>query len=95
MRGASATIQGNEKTQGCSLVQHHQGSDQARDGCALENDGDQENSGSGGKVEQNKGEHELPVHRNFGHEADQTVHYATEKQGWNDSKGKNVEEELG
>ena len=62
----------------CSLVQHQQGSCQTRDGCALEDDGNKENSGGGGEVEQNQGQHELPVHRDLRHETDQAVHDATE-----------------
>ena len=61
-----------------SLVQHQQGPGQTRDGCALEDDGNQENGGSGGEVKQNQGQHELPVHRDLRHEADQAVYDATE-----------------
>jgi len=61
-----------------SLVQHQQGSDQARNGCTLEDDGDQEHSSSGGEVEQNQGQHKLPVHRDLRHETDQSINDATE-----------------
>ena len=62
----------------CSLVKHQQGSGQTRDGCTLKDDGNKENGGSSGQVEQNQGQHELPVHRNLRHETDQAIHDATE-----------------
>ena len=65
------------KEQKDSLVQHQQGSDQARNRCTFEDDGDQEHSSSGGEVEQNQGQHELPVHCDFRHETDQAINDAT------------------
>lgn len=77
-----------------SLVQHQQGSNQTRNGRAFEDDGNQENGGGGGEVEQNQGQHELPEHRNLRHETNQAVHDATKQERWNNSKGKDVEEDL-
>lgn len=56
-----------------SLVQHQQGSDQTRNGCAFEQDGDQENGGSSCEVEQNQRQHKLPVHCDLRHQTDQAV----------------------
>jgi hypothetical protein len=78
-----------------SLVQHQQRPGQARDGCALENDGDQENGGRGGEVEQDERQHEFPVHRDLRYETDQAVHDATKEQRWDDPKWENVKDELG
>jgi len=62
----------------CSLVQHQQGSGQTGDRCTLEDDGNKENSGSSGEVEQNQCQHELPVYRDLRHETNQAVDDATE-----------------
>jgi hypothetical protein len=69
--------EGGTRTPKHSLVQHQQGSDQTCNGCALEDDGNQENSGGGGEIEQDEGQHEFPVHRNLRYETDQPVHDAT------------------
>ena len=71
-------ISRNRRTPEYSLVEHQQGSDQTCNGCALEDNGDQEHGSSGGEVEQNEGQHELPVHRDLRHETYQAVDDATE-----------------
>jgi len=77
-KDAKSQQQSKTRTQKGSLVQHQQGSDQTRNRCAFEDDGDQENGSSGGEVEQNQGQHKFPVHRDLRHETDQAINDPTE-----------------